>query len=232
MIVRTLKADPRGKELLLELAQVPEVYALFALHGLVRADLTPRVAAVIEQVRPYMQSHGGDVELVEVRGKTAVIRLVGACHGCSMAAVTLRNSVEEALRAHVPEIEEVEAVGGEISSSVVPLEALAAGARKGWVAGPSLAELAEGQLFRLDLEGVSVVLLRLGEKVQAFRNACAHLGLPIDGARVDLEDGTLTCPWHGFRFDCRSGECLTTPEAQLEPFPVRVADGRVMVRPT
>ena len=54
-IVRTLKADPRGKELLFELADQPAVYALFSMHGLVRADLRTQVSRVIEMVRPYLQ---------------------------------------------------------------------------------------------------------------------------------------------------------------------------------
>jgi nitrite reductase/ring-hydroxylating ferredoxin subunit len=48
---------------------------------------------------------------------------------------------------------------------------------------------------------------------------------------VDMESRTITCPWHGFRFDCLSGECLTAPQAQLEQVPVRVDGGQVMVRP-
>ena len=70
-IVKKLKDDPHGKQLLFELVDEPTVYALFAMHGLVRADLKTQVGRVIEMVRPYMQSHGGDVSLVDVQGKTA-----------------------------------------------------------------------------------------------------------------------------------------------------------------
>lgn len=69
-IVQRLKADPRGKEFLFELVDEPSVYALFAMHGIVRANVSTRVSRVIEMVRPYMQSHGGDVELVEVQTDT------------------------------------------------------------------------------------------------------------------------------------------------------------------
>jgi nitrite reductase/ring-hydroxylating ferredoxin subunit len=47
----------------------------------------------------------------------------------------------------------------------------------------------------------------------------------------DPEAGTITCPWHGFRFDADTGECLSAPQCQLEPFPVRVTDGVVWVKP-
>jgi Fe-S cluster biogenesis protein NfuA/nitrite reductase/ring-hydroxylating ferredoxin subunit len=228
-IVRALKADERGRELLFALADDPAVYALFLMHGLVKPDLAARVRRVLDEVRPYMQSHGGDAELVEVAGTTARVRLTGACHGCSMSAVTLRSSIEEALRAHVPEIEAVEPVADGPTPAFVPLDSLRRS--KGWIEGPLAAELEEGRPYRLESDAASILLLRLGEVVQAFRNACAHQGLPLDGGLVDREAGTLTCPWHGFRFDGRTGECLTAPQAQLETFPLRIEQGRILVRP-
>jgi Fe-S cluster biogenesis protein NfuA/nitrite reductase/ring-hydroxylating ferredoxin subunit len=232
-IVRTLKADPRGKELLLDLADDPGVYALFAMHGIVKADLRTRVARVVETVRPYTQSHGGDVELVDVRDGTVFVKMAGACNGCSMSAVTLRNGVEDALREQCPEITAIEVVPNEPSPAVIPLVSLKrGGASAGWLDGPPLDDLRDGKPFRMELkDGKSLVLLRIGEQISAFHNACAHQGLPIDGGSVDMEARTITCPWHGFRFDCMSGECLTAPQAQLEQVPVRVDGGRVMVRP-
>lgn len=232
-IVRTLKADPRGMELLLELVDDPNVYALFAMHGIVKADLRTRVARVVETVRPYTQSHGGDVELVDVKDGTVYVKMAGACNGCSMSAVTLRNGVEEALREQCPEITAIEVVPNEPTAAVIPLVALQrGGANTGWLSGPAVTDLTEGKPFRMELpNGKSLVLLRFENQISAFHNACAHQGLPIDGGMVDMESRTITCPWHGFRFDCLSGECLTAPQAQLEQVPVRVDDGRVLVRP-
>ena len=232
-IVRTLKADPRGMELLLELVDDPNVYALFAMHGIVKADLRTRVARVVETVRPYTQSHGGDVELVDVRDGTVYVRMAGACNGCSMSAVTLRNGVEEALREQCPEVTAIEVVPNEPTPAVIPLVSIQrGGANAGWLEGPSLDDLTEGKPFRMELkDGKSLVLLRFGEQISAFHNECAHQGLPIDGGMVDAESRTITCPWHGFRFDCMSGECLTAPQAQLEQVPLRVDSGRVLVRP-
>lgn len=229
-IVRALKSDVRGKEILFELVDLPEVHALFAMHGLVRADLRTRVARVIEMVRPYMQSHGGDVELVEVTPEKVLVRMSGACNGCSMSAQTLRNSVEEAIREHIPEKLLVEQVANEPTAAFVPLGVLT-GEGAGWVDGPRVEELLPGKPFRLDVGEVSILLLRSEERIQAFRNECAHQGLPLDGGMVDCEANTIQCPWHGFRFDTVSGECLNAPGAQLEPFPVRIEEGRIRVRP-
>lgn len=115
-------------------------------------------------------------------------------------------------------------------SAVIPLTALKARPQPGWTSGPPLDEVREDRPYRLDIRDTSVVLIRVGDSVQAFRNECAHQGLPIDGGRIDRETGTITCPWHGFRFDCATGECLTAPHVQLESLPVRVEHGTVHVR--
>jgi Fe-S cluster biogenesis protein NfuA/nitrite reductase/ring-hydroxylating ferredoxin subunit len=230
-IVQTLKSDPRGKELLFELVEDPGVYALLSMHSLVRADLRTRVARVIEMVRPYMHSHGGDVELVDVTSDTAFLRLKGSCNGCSMSSVTLRNGVEEALQQHVPEIKKIEVVANEPDSQIVPLDALLGSQTEpGWIAGPLAEEVPANVPFRMDFDGGSAVIVKFESQLQAFRNECAHLGLPLDNARVDPDNGTLTCKWHGFRYNCRTGECITAPEAQLEMLPLRVDHGRVKVR--
>jgi Fe-S cluster biogenesis protein NfuA len=155
-IVRRLKEDPQGKALLFELVDDPLVYALFSMHGIVRADLTTRVSRVVDMVRPYMRSHGGDVELAEVRGTTAFVRLSGACNGCSMSAVTLRNTVEEALREHVPEITAVEVVPNEPGPALIMPDAIGvAGGRVGWVQGLPLADVPPGTMRSFEHNGTS-----------------------------------------------------------------------------
>ncbi len=66
-----------------------------------------RVEAVLDQVRPALQSDGGDVQLVEIVGKSAKVRLVGACRGCPSAALTLRFGIEKRLRDEIPEFEDL-----------------------------------------------------------------------------------------------------------------------------
>lgn len=236
-IVQRLKADPRGKELLFELVDEPSVYALFAMHGIVRADITTQVLRVLDMVRPYMQSHGGDVELDRVEGDTVYVRLQGACNGCSMSAVTLREGVEEALINQIPEINYVEVVPNDPGPALISIDALlasvnGASSERGWLQGPPLEEVQPGRPYRLDVEDLSIIILNVQNRLSAYRNACAHMGLPIDGGLLDDMNGTITCPWHGFCFDATSGECLTAPAAQLESFPLRVQDGHIWVRPS
>ena len=70
-----------------------------------------KVKIVIDIIRPNLQSHGGDVELVGTdQDNTVKVRLKGACSGCPSAQMTLKQGIEQMLKEHVPEIKEVIAV--------------------------------------------------------------------------------------------------------------------------
>jgi len=64
-----------------------------------------RVELVLQRIRPFMQADGGDIELVEVTGNSADVRLTGMCAGCPSAHMTLHLGVETALRDEIPEFE-------------------------------------------------------------------------------------------------------------------------------
>lgn len=81
---------------------------LLLLHGLHPDDVQRRVEGALESVRPYLKSHGGNVELVHVKGSTVRLRLQGSCHGCPSSAATLRTTVEDAILEAAPEIYRVE----------------------------------------------------------------------------------------------------------------------------
>jgi Fe-S cluster biogenesis protein NfuA len=66
-----------------------------------------RVRDVIDQVRPYIQGDGGDIDLVSYEDGVVTVRLRGACSGCPHAAMTLKMGVERFLKQHVPEVTEV-----------------------------------------------------------------------------------------------------------------------------
>ncbi|ADG07179.1 NifU family protein [Kyrpidia tusciae] len=228
-LVRTLRTTESGKELLLQAVEDPAVYAMFLMHGIIKQDLFTRVAAVLEEVRPYMRSHGGDVELVKVEADVVYVRLHGACSGCSLSALTLRDGVEEAVKARVPEVRRVEVAEDETVAGFIPLDDVDGLGNSGWLEGPPVELLADGRPFRFEQGGHNVLLIRVGPKIMAYRNQCPHMGMPLDKGLVEGE--VLTCPWHGFRYDLSTGECLTAPHVQLEPFPVRVEEQRVWVRP-
>lgn len=69
-----------------------------------------RVAAVIEELRPALQSDGGDVELISVEDGVVTVELTGACTGCPMSTMTLKMGLEREIRRSIPEVVEVIAV--------------------------------------------------------------------------------------------------------------------------
>jgi len=66
-----------------------------------------KVEEVLNQIRPALLADGGDVELVDVSEGVVTLRLTGACGGCPMATVTLKQGIEQVLRKQVPEVKEV-----------------------------------------------------------------------------------------------------------------------------
>lgn len=84
---------------------------LLLLHGLHPVDIETRVATALDEVRPYLESHGGSVTLLRVEDGVAHLRLQGSCNGCPSSSVTLRLAIEEAVRAAAPELDGIEAEG-------------------------------------------------------------------------------------------------------------------------
>ena len=71
-------------------------------------SIKERVKKALDRVRPYLQSDGGDIELIEVTDDLSVkVKLIGACHGCPYSMQTLKAGVEQAIMKEVPEIKRV-----------------------------------------------------------------------------------------------------------------------------
>ena len=68
------------------------------------------VQAVIDKIRPMLQADGGDVKLVDVEEGVVKVRLQGACKGCPMSQMTLKNGIEKFMKQEVPEVDRVESV--------------------------------------------------------------------------------------------------------------------------
>jgi Fe-S cluster biogenesis protein NfuA len=64
-----------------------------------------RIEGVLNRIRPFMQADGGDIELVDVNGNSADVKMTGMCAGCPSAHMTLYLGVETALREEIPEFE-------------------------------------------------------------------------------------------------------------------------------
>lgn len=87
------------------------VGGLLLLHSLHPDDLETRIRRALEQVRPALRSHGGNVELLALRDGIVHLRLEGNCHGCPSSAATMKMTIEEAIFANAPEVASIEVQG-------------------------------------------------------------------------------------------------------------------------
>jgi Fe-S cluster biogenesis protein NfuA len=69
-----------------------------------------KVEKALNEVRPYLQADGGDVELVDVENGVVKVKLTGACSGCPMSQMTLKQGIESHVKKAIPEISSVESV--------------------------------------------------------------------------------------------------------------------------
>src|SRR6202453_4878278 len=102
-----LSGDPGMAE---RLAADDLVASLLLVHGLQPHDVHRRVSDALDQVRPYLGSHGGDVHLLDIVDDTVQLQFVGSCKSCPSSAVTLELAVEDAIRAAAPDFSSIELV--------------------------------------------------------------------------------------------------------------------------
>lgn len=235
-LIRSLKGDDAAAAALRQAVRDPLVYQVLLFHGIVKEPLEHRVARALDEVRPMLKTHGGDVELVAVKfPDTVEVRLIGSCQSCPSSGETLSEGVEKSIKAHCPEIVHVWRVSRGApelrADGAQPVHFVSPFARQqdaGWVDLCALADLQDGAMVSRAVEGRDVLLYRQGDGVSCVDNACAHMGMPLDGGQLD--GGRLTCPYHGFVYLLETGECLTVPEVQLAVHAVKVVGERVAVR--
>jgi Fe-S cluster biogenesis protein NfuA/nitrite reductase/ring-hydroxylating ferredoxin subunit len=209
---------------------------LLVLHDLHPASVEERIARALDEVRPYLQSHGGNVELLGIEEGVARLRLVGSCDGCPSSSMTLRLAVEDAVQKAAPEIERIEAEGvvSEPPSAVIPVASIgrlapprqeAARATNGsaWTVAGALRELSSGGAVLKEVSGEQVLFVALDGSFYAYRPLCPGCGDSL--AEAALEASELGCMGCGRRFDVRgAGRCLDDPELYIEPIPLLTSE--------
>jgi Fe-S cluster biogenesis protein NfuA/nitrite reductase/ring-hydroxylating ferredoxin subunit len=235
-LIKLLRDDPACAARLRDAVRDPYVFGVLRFHGLVKDPLEHRVEAALEEVRPYLHEHGGDVELVAIKPPDTVeLRLVGACHGCPASGQTLTDGVERAIREHCPEILHIHQVSRPPpqatpgANHVVHFVSPFARAKdEGWETVCALADIPDGGICVRSHAGHELLFYRNNAVVSCMNNACAHMGMPLDSG--ELIDGTLRCPYHGFTYQLETGECLTVPEVQLNMHAVKIVNDVVSIR--
>ena len=70
-------------------------------------DITLKIISMIDKIRPYLIGDGGDIEFIKYEDSKVYVKLTGACAGCSLIAVTLKEGIEEMIITEIPEVTEV-----------------------------------------------------------------------------------------------------------------------------
>lgn len=118
-----------GKPIIEKFGNDQLVSSLLLLYGLHPVDLQTRVLQALEKTRPYLKSHGGNVELVSLDDAGVVtLRLTGSCDGCGSSSAALKQAVEEAIYEAAPDVTGIEVPGLEAAKTAavgfVPLASL------------------------------------------------------------------------------------------------------------
>jgi len=121
ILERIAATGDAGLALIDSLAKDDLISSLLLLYGLHPIDLETRVRQALEKVRPYLHSHGGNVELLGLAEGVVHLRLQGSCHGCPSSAMTLKTTIEEAIMEMAPDAAGIE-VEGEIAHEPAPAE--------------------------------------------------------------------------------------------------------------
>jgi len=234
-------------------ADDPLVATLLLIHDLHPVPLEERVLAALASVRPYMESHGGDVELLALEGGIVRLRLRGSCSGCAASSATLELAIKQALEERAPDLAglEVEGVAPAASGRPLPMAEISrppgagghrlspasgGGAELPVIAAPGApsvawrpleieAEPPVGGLRPVTVAGAALVLANVEGSLLAYRDICAGCGGPLhDG---ELAGGALRCRHCGRSFwPARAGRSGDGEPLQLAPVPLlRGADG-------
>jgi Fe-S cluster biogenesis protein NfuA/nitrite reductase/ring-hydroxylating ferredoxin subunit len=231
-IIETIaEAGAAGTDVREALAADGVVASLLLIHDLHPIPVEERVAAALERVRPYMESHGGNVELLGVEDGIARLRLEGSCKTCSASSATLELAVRQALEEAAPDLEGMDVEGAveeEDGISGVPLPMMNGGGTRAWFEVAGVDALPLDGLAATEVAGASLIVGNVDGTLLAYRNACAACGATLDGAV--LSAGALTCPGCGRSFFLpRAGRLLGDEPLQLDPVPLLREDGAVKV---
>jgi Fe-S cluster biogenesis protein NfuA/nitrite reductase/ring-hydroxylating ferredoxin subunit len=244
-------AGEDGERIAVSMTDDPFLATLLLIHDLHPVPLGDRVQGALDSVRPYMESHGGGVELLGLQNGVARIFLKGSCSDCSASAVTLELAIKQALEEAAPDLEglEVEGVKPQTVNGVglpmvtgsaaptgmeLPVVMSDVGGRDpspgppAWFEVASIGELAEGDVVPVAVAGSPLLVANVDGTLLAYRDVCAACGGTMhDGV---LSAGALACR-HCQRsfFLPRAGRSMDDDKIQLEPVPLLRESGLVKV---
>lgn len=225
------------------------IRTVLLLYDLLPQSERERAEAALAAVSPYIESHGGKLELLGVAEGVVTVRLGGSCQDCSGSAVTLKRVVEGALRDGFPGFRELrvespppppprpmvpapspgasEQLLGKRALPVVAASAPPASRAPRWHDVATLDDVPPGTLRGVQVAGAAVLLCNAGGDLFAYGDACPDTPLALALGQLDGDE--IVCPWHGCRFDARTGRRLVHRGTGLKSFPVTIEEDAVRV---
>ncbi len=221
-------AGPDGEKVRDTLIHDPGVRGLLLIHGLHPLSLEQRLTEALDTVRPYMESHGGNVELLSLENDYAKLRLQGHCKTCPSSTVTLELAVRSAIEEACPDLAgfEVEGIKNGVDHASGPFEHAPAAAPE-WTRIESAQELPNGGFISVRTEADPLLICKVHDQLYAYRDHCPACNLPLHLG--ELKAGLIVCSL-GHRFDVkRAGLCPDDAGLHLDPLPLLTQDGVVKV---
>jgi Fe-S cluster biogenesis protein NfuA/nitrite reductase/ring-hydroxylating ferredoxin subunit len=190
------------------------VASLLLVHDLHPVPLEARVLEALDSVRPYMESHGGNVELDRLEDGVAYLRLVGHCHGCPASLSTLELAITDALDEHAPDLR-----GVEVEGLAEPKERAAIPSAPTWTALDAAGEVAPGTLRTVPVAGVELLVANVDGAMLAYKSECPVCGSGL--GEGTLEGELLTCLRCGHAFAlAHAGRAAGSDDVFLAPVPM------------
>jgi Fe-S cluster biogenesis protein NfuA/nitrite reductase/ring-hydroxylating ferredoxin subunit/phenylpyruvate tautomerase PptA (4-oxalocrotonate tautomerase family) len=191
------------------------VAGLLMIHDLYPVPLEERVVAALDTIRPYMESHGGNVELLGVEDGVAKLRLQGSCKSCRASSSTLELAVRQALQEAAPDLLGMDVEGiAEPDLPGVPLPVV-----NGAPSWHTLDISAPEFLTATAVDGMSLVVANVDGTLLAYRNHCASCNAEL--ANGTLDHGALACPSCGRSYFLpQAGRSMDDDHLQLQPIPL------------
>jgi nitrite reductase/ring-hydroxylating ferredoxin subunit len=215
-----------GEAFLNRLTADPAVRLLLMSYNLIAVDRRLQAEEALDRVRGHLHDHGLDIEILEVVGGVVTVRLhwrAEAAGQAPPAGETVRRDIEATLLEHFVGFQELVVRGRHEPSGAVhhvPLDAVRRAKTPVYYDALGAADLAEGAVKAVDVNGVPVLLACVDGEVYAIRNRCGDSPLPLEFG--SLTGSELRCSWHGCRYDVRSGRRVDGEAGRLQVFPVAI----------
>jgi Fe-S cluster biogenesis protein NfuA/nitrite reductase/ring-hydroxylating ferredoxin subunit len=220
-------AGPEERKVYNAIVDDPVLRGLLLIHDLHPADQETRLRKALDGVRPYLKSHGGNVELISLKEDVARLRLQGTCKSCASSAVTLELAIKHAIEEACPDLSGFEVEGVLDVTGQNGIDAHPNPVATNWIAIDGAQQLDTEAGLAVRVGGLRLIVLRASDNFYAYRDHCPACNMPLDPN--SLSQGTIRCGL-GHKYSLReAGRSVDSLNSHLDPVPLLVQEQVVKV---